>query len=362
LNILHISTPLSWRGGEQQIAYLAEGLREKGHEQIFLCAQGGEMEIFCYENDFTCFPFQPSLLQLQSNISFLRRICRNYEIDLIHVHDSKGHTQAFAAALMGNRIPLVVSRRVDFPMGKSWLSRKKYNHPSVKKIICVSGKIKEITGAGILNKEVLTVVYDGVSVEAPADEIIVDLHQEFNIPEDYRIVGNIAALAPHKDYFTFTDTAARMLQMNPKIKFLAVGEGPQRRDIEAYIKSKNMQEHIILTGFRNDAKAIMAGLDLLLFTSETEGLGSSILDAYVRKIPVVATAAGGVPEIAVNGKTALLAPVKDAEKLSALALQVLEDKELRNELCLEAAEFVKQFDISRMVEGTLEVYKEIVRK
>jgi glycosyltransferase involved in cell wall biosynthesis len=360
MNILHISTPVSWRGGEQQLAYLARELKNTGQEQFFMCAATGAIEAFCIENEFAFFGIKTGLVDMLSNASLLKRVCRNYKIDIIHTNDSKAHTIAYVAALLGNKIPVVVSRRVDFPVGKSLLSRKKYNHSSVKAIICVSNAIKEITGRSITNKTVLRVVYDGIDANTDMPVEIPDLKALFGFPADSIVIGNIAALAPHKDYFTWLDTAVILKERNPLMRFLIVGDGPQKAEIMAYLTKKGLQDVVVATGFREDAKELLWGFDVFLNTSETEGLGSSLLDAFVRRVPVVATEAGGIPEIVINENTGLLAPVKNPVAIANQVEKVVNDTHISNRLVENAYRLTKSFDKGIMAEKTLEIYKAVL--
>ena len=137
--ILHVSTPKSWRGGEQQLAYLFEQLQSKGIHQHIICASGSEMEQKCKAENwsFSAVPVKSSL-----DFSFakkIRDICLEQKIDVVHTHDSKGHTFAvLAATFYRNQASIVVSRRVDFPVSSSPLSKWKYNHKKVARIVCVS--------------------------------------------------------------------------------------------------------------------------------------------------------------------------------------------------------------------------------
>ena len=359
MNILHISTPKTWRGGEQQLAYLAEALPANEVAQYFVCASGGATEAFCIENDWASFGINTGITAMLANASLVKRICRNFEIDIIHTHDSKAHTIAFIAAKLGNKTPVVISRRVDFPVGKSWLSRKKYNDPSVKVIICVSKAIMEITGKSILNKSVLKLVYDGIDTDIEIPSSIPDLKAMFGFPEHSVVIGNVAALAPHKDYFTWLDTAAILKQKHPRLRFLIIGDGALKSEIKAYIHKKELENEVVMTGFREDARELMRALDIFMMTSETEGLGSSLLDAFVRKVPVVATDAGGIPEIVTHEKTGLLAPVKNPESIATQAERLLNDDHLRNTLIENARRSAGNFDKSVMATQTYEIYKTI---
>ncbi len=357
MNILLISTPQSWRGGEQQLAYLAEEFEKYGVNQYFICAEGGAVHDLCLEREYVSFGVKTGIMDMLANGLLIKRICRNYKIDFIYTNDSKAHTMAYVATLLGNKTPLIVSRRVDFPVGKTWFSRKKYNHPAIKAIICDSKAVMEITGRSIVNKSLLKLVYDGIETQLTPPESKPDLRAMFNLPDDCRIIANVAALAPHKDYFTFLDTVAILKMKRPELRFLMIGEGPQRTDIEAYVKAKEVEDVVTMTGFRKDAKDLIWGFDVFLITSETEGLGGSILDTFARHVPVVATAAGGIPEIVLHEKTGLLAPVKDPEKIAAQVERMLDDNTLRNNLVKQAGEFVKDFDFRVIAEETLDVIK-----
>jgi len=143
MRILHISSPLTWRGGEQQLAYLIDELRERGIDQEVLCADGSAVESFCRNNKVTCYTFNKNILQIVS-ASIINEICVNDNISLIHTHDAHSHSAAVLSSMIfGNSTPIIVSRRTNFPICTNWFSKVKYNHSSVSRIVCVSEKIKE---------------------------------------------------------------------------------------------------------------------------------------------------------------------------------------------------------------------------
>ncbi len=360
MQLIHISTAFSWRGGEQQLAYLIDGLKKKELTQFVFCFQNSEIEKYCIAQQVKTlsskrtFAFNPLLSQ------HLAQQCKHFKINIIHAHDSNAHTIAvLSCVLFGNKAKIVLSRKVDFPIKKNIFSHFKYNYKSIAKIICVSTKIKEILSNTIENKNKLTTVYDGIDLTRFANDPSTQLRHEYKIPNDELIIGNVAAIASHKDYYTFVDVAEILLSKKIKAKFLIVGDGPERGLIEKYIAQKNLKESILITGFRVDIPKILPEFDILLFTSKTEGLGSSILDAYACKVVVVATEAGGIPEIVADGKTGLLAPVKNSKMLAANILKLISNPDLRSQLTQNAHQFVKHFSKELMVEETYKVYQHI---
>lgn len=358
MNILHLSTPLSWRGGEQQIAYLTAEIAKRNIKQIVVCPIGSEMEKFCIANSLEYFTFKK---RLSFDILFarqLKKLCSDHNISILHAHDPTAQLYAvLSAAFWGNKTPVLLNRRVDFPVKSNFFSHFKYNHSCIKKIICDSETIKAVLAPSIKDKSKLITIHSGIDPSRFINcESKNKLHTEFNISKEEIIIGNVAAVAPHKDYYTFVDTAKILLDGGLKCKFIIIGDGPERSNIENYIKSKKLENDIFITGFRNDIPDILPELDVFLITSETEGLGTSIIEAFACKVPVVATAAGGIPEIVKHGKTGLLAPVKNSEELAKNVLQILNDKNLREHLISEALLVPPLFAKETIGEKTINVY------
>ncbi|HPE85993.1 MAG TPA: glycosyltransferase family 4 protein [Bacteroidales bacterium] len=362
MTIIHVSTKQSWRGGEQQIAYLIDELRDAVVEQVVLTPANSKLSDFCQEHGIRKTHFYK-----WTGINFhaahvLKKICKRYSQPIIHAHDSHAHTFAYLSSLFfGNKAPIIVSRRVDFPVHRNLFSKWKYNAPQIRKIICVSEKIKEITAPSIHNKTLLTVVYSGIDISrfsAPKTQNI--LKKYFQIPEHHLIIGNIAALAPHKDYFTFVDTAELILKQYQDVTFLIIGQGPMKQRIAEYIFDKKLQNSIYFTGYRTDIPEILPELDIFLMTSETEGLGTSLLDAFASEVPVVATRAGGIPEIVKHNYTGLLADVKDPVQLAEYVLTLIRDPELKSALVKNAKQEMRTFTKQQTARKTLEIYQQVI--
>lgn len=360
LNILHVVTAMSWRGGEQQAAYLIEELEKRQINQTVLCSQGSEMEVHCQKNAINYMACRKRGSMDLKYARTLKKLCVKLEIDLVHLHDSHAHTFAvIAASLFRNRTPLVLSRRVDFPIGNNWASRYKYNHPNIKKIICVSDKIKEITSKGISRKEKLTTVHSGIDLNKfrKTDK----LRKELKLQDGIYLIGNSSALADHKDYFTFVDVAEKVLAEREDLLFIIFGKGPLEQEIKDYIRGKHLEKDILMMGFRDDIAEILADLDIFLMTSKTEGLGTSVIDAFAAGVAVVSTAAGGIPELVENEETGLLCGVKDVECLSNSVMKILNHPDIKEELQRKAKEKARNFSKEATAEKTLAFYKQILQ-
>ncbi len=371
MKVLHLSSAVTWRGGEQQLAYLLEELPSRQVQNAVLCPQKSPLHEYCLKHGIPHETFKPKPFKKWNGLLALKRACQKEKPALLHAHDSHSHSIAWLAhETKVIQTPLVISRRVDFPIGGNRLSRKKYNHPSLQKIICVSEAIRKIIAPQIKDPKKICVVHDGMDPArfatdesrpsyplSPQQKKQGRLRQSLGIPEEHFLIGKVAALAPHKDYPTFVKTAELLLRENLPAHFLLIGrdDGCQR-EIEQLIAQSRQPERFHLLGFRNDIPYILPELDLFLFTSKTEGLGSSLLDALYCGVPIVSTAAGGIPEIIQHEKNGLLAPVGDATSLARSVKRLLEEPALRNKLVKQGRETVKAFSKAEMARKTVEVY------
>ncbi len=369
LRVLHISSAMSWRGGEQQISYLVDELLQRGIPQWILCASGSKMEEWCQRAGVDFFTYQKISAINPLVARRIRQICRHTRANVIHTHDSHAHTYAvMAASFFGNKTQLVVHRRVDFPIGKNWLSKWKYNHPAVSAIVCTSKAILEIIKPDIKAHAKLKVVHSGVDFARfgldgtgkilnrhPIHSDV--LRKEFSIAPGHFIIANVAAIAPHKDYFTFVNTAEILIRENfPATFFIIGGDGGEEQQIRHFIMEKKLESHFYLLGHRDDVPRILPGADVLLFTSKTEGIGGATFEAFACGVPVVATAAGGVPEVVEHELCGLLAPVGDAILLAKYVQRVLVELGLKEKLVKNAYQKLSYFSKKRTAKEILDVY------
>jgi glycosyltransferase involved in cell wall biosynthesis len=361
MNIVHISTATTWRGGEQQIANLYEALRQHGLSQFIVCASGSELEKYALKQGWSVLAV-PKLGSI--GFGFARAIadtCQRFQADLVHIHDSHAHNNAVLAAVWyGMKTPMVLSRRVHFPVSGNVFSKWKYNYKGIKAIICVSAAVREVLFPSIKDTAKLLVVHDGIDTEhiPQADG---RLRGEYQIPPDTLMIGNVAALTPEKDHITFLKTVAR-LKNHIQARYFIIGEGAERKRIEQTIEELGLQGDVVLTGFRADAKQLLAELDVLLVTSVKEGLGSTVLDAFICQVPVVATAAGGIPEMVHDEETGLLGAIQSPTVLAEQVLKVVNQPAYRQTLTNNAYRLAIKHSATNMAEQTLGIYKTVMAK
>jgi glycosyltransferase involved in cell wall biosynthesis len=364
MNVLHVSTPFTWRGGEQQAAYLASALQQLGVKNLVLCPSRSAL---AHRLNGTEVDIAPYFSRGFMGLSLARRIAaisRMHPFDVVHTHDAHSHSSAvLAATLFAMETPIVVSRRVDFPVSNSFFSKWKYNHSAVKKIICVSNAIQEMTAPAIKDSSKLCVVHSGIDTSRYADTInAANLRSELGLSPNTPLIGNLSALSDHKDYPTFINVAEEVIKQIPEARFVIAGTGPDERMIRQLIHSKGLDDRVFLLGFRNDVPEVMKSLEVFLITSKTEGLGTIVLEAFAAGAPVVATAAGGIPELVEHEITGLLSPVGDVKSITQNVIRVLQDKSIVSNMTAGATQKAERFSFRMTAIKTLEVYRQVSGK
>jgi len=296
MHVLHIDTGREMRGGQWQALYLTEALASAGHRITLLARAGSPLLESARRKGLDVRP--GGLAALATT-----------RADIIHAHDARAH---MLAALAG-RAPLVVSRRVAFPIRRDPFSAWKYAAP--RHFIAVSGYVRRMLLDAAVEEAHISLVYDGVPIPAAPST---------------RSAGHV--IAPASD---------------DPLKGAAL-----------------LQQAALLAGIRVEFSANLAGdltdAAVLAYVTHSEGLGSAALLAMAAGVPVVASRVGGLPEAVEDGETGLLVENEPAA-IAAAIRRLLEDAALGDRMASAARSRAQErFTIGRMVEGVLQVYHRIL--
>lgn len=357
---LHLDTARTWRGGQNQVLLTVLGLRALGHRSMLVAHAAGELRQRAQEG-LELIPLAPKTEMDLSAAWRLSRLIKQLRPDVVHAHDPHGVAMAALALSMSTQLdkpPLVAARRVDFHMKDNALSRWKYRQ--VDCFVCASEAIRQMVIAdGVPAARVVT-VHEGIDLGHVEAAPPVDLHAELWLPHQAPVVGNVAALVPHKGQRYLIEAAAIVVRKVPDARFVIVGEGELRPALERQIKEHHLEKHVFLAGFRPDVLSVHKAFDIFVMSSVTEGLGTSLLDAMACGKPIVATTAGGIPEVVKDGTTGLLVPPRDHEAMAAALVMLLTDDTARRAMGAAGGARVRgHFSAERMVQDTLAVYRRV---
>jgi glycosyltransferase involved in cell wall biosynthesis len=357
---LHIDTARTWRGGQNQVLTTVMGLRALGHRTMLVAHSEGELKRRA-EEGLDLIPLAPKTEMDLTAAWRLSRVLKQLKPDVVHAHDPHGVAMAALALSMSTQLakpPLVAARRVDFHLKGNSLSRWKYRQ--VDCFICASDAIRHmLIGDGVPAARAVT-VHEGIDIERIDRAAPAKLHEELWLPHHAPIVGNVAALVPHKGQRHLIEAARLVLPQVPDARFVIAGEGELRPALERQIKDHHLEKHVLLAGFRPDVLALHKAFDIFAMSSVTEGLGTSLLDAMAAAKPIVATATGGIPEVVVDGQTGLLVPPRDHAAMADAIVTLLKDDDLRRRMGQAGRKRAcSQFSAERMVQDTLRVYQRV---
>ena len=357
---LHIDTARTWRGGQNQVLLTVNGLRALGHRASLVAHPDGELRRRA-EEGLDLIPLAPRTELDLSAAWKLSRLIKRLEPGVIHAHDAHGTAMASLALSLGAPTPapsLIVSRRVDFHLRHNSFSR--WKHRQVDCFIAASEVIRKMLVADGVPPERTTTVHEGIDLDHVLAEPPVNLHAEFWLPHHAPVVGNVAALVPHKGQRHLVEAAHLVVRDLPDARFLILGEGELREQLERLIRDYHLEKHVLLPGFRTDVLGCIKGFDLFVMSSVTEGLGTSLLDAMACSRAVVATRAGGIPEIVEDGRTGTLVNTRDHAALAREIVRLLRDEALRRRMGEAGrAHVAERFTVERMVAETAAVYERV---
>ncbi|MFQ5706550.1 MAG: glycosyltransferase [bacterium] len=187
------------------------------------------------------------------------------------------------------------------------------------------------------------------------------LKNELQIPLEAPVVGVVARLHPQKGHRYLIEAAGKIVEQLPETRFVLVGDGELRGELEALVQAKKLDKHFLFLGFRNDVKELMRTFDIFVLPSLYEGLPNVILEAMATGLPVVATAVDGSPELVVNEQTGYLIPPRDPEQIAEKVLNLFSDQERRQAFGKRSRERVeKHFSLDLQVQNFQNLYEKFV--
>lgn len=176
------------------------------------------------------------------------------------------------------------------------------------------------------------------------------------------VIGTVAMLYPTKGIRFLITAARRVLARYPEARFVIVGEGPHRSELEELVSRANLSARVSFVGRHDDVRRILGAFDLFVLPSVKEGLPYAVLEAMAAARPIVATRVGGIPEIIMHGRSGLLVPPGEAEPLAEAIISLLADPQDARQMGEEARKSIMREDFSAdsMVAKTAQLYTRLL--
>ncbi|MBN1476141.1 glycosyltransferase [Candidatus Sumerlaeota bacterium] len=361
LHVLHVDTGREWRGGQAQALGLLTALSGEPDLRQTLCAPP-DSPLAQRASERGVEILRLSLRGEWDLVSSraIRRFIREESVGIVHTHDAHAHAHALGAVRRFPGVRLVVHRRVDFDVGRGWFRRRKWG-PRVDHVIAISEGVADVLERCGISRGRISVIPSGVDV-AKFDGLEPDavVRGDLGVPPNAPLIGNVAALVDHKGHVYLIDAMEHVLREIPEAHCVIVGEGELRPHLEQRIRKRGLEGHVSLAGWRSDVGQCLDQFDVFCLSSHKEGLCTSLLDAALMRVPLVAFRTGGVPDIVRDGETGWLAPVRDAKALAAAIVEALRDREeARRRAEAAHAHVLATFDLRLTAQRTLELWRRL---
>ena len=358
MKVLHIDTGSEWRGGQRQALLLHEGLLENGVESYLAGNESGKLIKKCKKNCLT-YAYKGEINPI--SVINLKKIINNIKPDIVHSHDAHSLTPSLILKHLGLNYRLIHTRRVDFHIKNSLMSRWKYNNKNIDSLIAISEAVKNILIEDGIKRPVEK-IYSGLdknSVVKLSDNKKNDLRKKLDInPGDF-VIGSVGNFVPHKDFETLIKAFKLVYDEKKNVKLLLVGNGELLNDMKKLSEELNISGSVIFTGYADNVGELMNIMDLYAATSQEEGLNTSVIEAMMHGLPVVATKAGGLPELVVDNYNGYLCDVKDYTGISKKILFLISEKKKSEKFSENALSHSKGFGMESMLKNYLNLYRKL---
>lgn len=343
MKICHVNLASGYHGGENQTLQLIKQQLKMGY-QLTVVANPKS-------------PFADAVSKLNVKLVLASHFIKAHsksvtqECALIHVHEGRAIYWALIQHLLHNK-RYVVTRRIDNPLKKKWLSSFAYSHASA-----VVGLSHEIV-------EKVTQTYPMLSTyKIPSSPVTYPIDSESLHMLKRRFDGKFlvihaANMLKHKGFDVTIEAAKQLKERAPDVQICLLGDGPERSTLEMQAQGLT---NVSFEGKQSNMGDWFAAADLQVHPSYSEGLGSVILEGMCAGLPVIGSKAGGIPDIIEHNVNGLLVDPGNASQLADAIEKIARDEALRTRFIAKGQETLKLFDIQHTASQYEAVYENILR-
>ncbi|MGA2259949.1 MAG: glycosyltransferase family 4 protein [Acidobacteriota bacterium] len=317
MSFLFVDSEPVWRGGQDQLLTLLRGLIVRGHRLDMICHPQTLLEERAREAGVTVHPL--AIKSEVGPIGFLRilAIIARVRPQILAFNTPRPVLLGILASRLFRVKARIVFRRVNFPLRKNFITRLKYNWGS-DCIVAISESIRQqLRTDGVPGSHIRT-IYEGIDLTPfPKRETSI-----LRRPGEPTVIGTVAHFSSEKGLCYLIEAASLIPDVHTRMRFVLVGDGACRRDLEIRVRDHGLEDCFHFAGFQKQPIPYLSSFDCFVLPSLSEGLSSAILSAMAASLPVIATNVGGIPELVQHGENGLLVPPADPVAL-AQAIQRL---------------------------------------
>ena len=355
-------------GGEKISLEIIKGLGNQFEFTIFLPQKPSDLFNYCFKDLKIIYPLKKKVFLI---IGFLRRLFKQNEFEIAHCHGTRAAFWVRLASMNLKKRPKIIYTLHGFhiirkPFFLKWplIFLEKIFNSQTDILICVSEADKNLVlKYKTILPEKIKVIKNGIDIKKfqITQSEIQKTKKELELENNF-ILCSIGRLHSQKDFFTVLKSLNLIISRIPNVKLLIVGEGPLRNILEEETRKLGLDKYVKFLGWRDDVPVLINLSDMVILSTNWEGLPLVSLETGAAKKPIIASDVEGVRETIINGKTGFLFKPHSAEDLSKRILELFESKELREKMGESAFEFVsKNFSKEKMIEEHRNLYLSILK-
>jgi sugar transferase (PEP-CTERM/EpsH1 system associated) len=368
INLLHIIPTLQIGGAEKQVVTLLKHIDKKKYCVTLCCLhRSGPLKEELEDEDIKIVILGMRLRYIVVSLYKLIRLMRKNYVQIVHTHLYTDHLWGRIAALIAG-VPVIVTTEHGRGL---W---KKRRHLLFERIanrftdmrIAVSEDIRQIRiKREHASPDKIVTIMNAINTDEfiVSDDIRNAKRKEIRIKGDELVIGTVARLDPDKAIDLLLDAVLLVSEKTEKVKFLLVGDGVLRSELENYTERIGLADKVIFTGARTDIAALLSIMDVYVNSSHREGISVSLLESMAAGKPVIATDVGGNPEIINDTSVGILVPANNADALAEAINMLLRDKNKRLQMGRNARErIINEFSIRSQSKRIESLYENLLRK
>ncbi len=375
MRILLAAKTMGVGGLERIVVGLARELHSRGHT-VWVVSSGGNLvdELQRAGTTHVSAPLEiTSPLSVAQAARKIRRLIVDHRIDLVHSFSATA-SLAINIALRGRASNGV--RLVSSPMGlqnsprelpvTTWL-RNWFLTLGAEQILVISPEIRRhLRRVGAPDQTLVDFNFVGLELDSfqPSPEDFSSVRREFGFPPEALVVSTIGALHPRKSHELFVQAAVAVSQAEPRARFLVIGDGELRSELELLARAKGLADQLHFTGVRGDVARLLSATDVYVKPGVVEGfIGITVLEALGLAKPVVAFDTEDVKLALTDGETGLIARTGDVANLAERIVYLLHNPSVGNRLGLAGQQVVLQrFDFGVLAGRLEEFYQGVLER
>lgn len=376
IKVAHIITKLELGGAQQNTLFTVKNLDRDRFIPILVTGNDGILLEEALSLDDVKAYLVPQLVREISPIKDLAALYKIFKIlksttpTIVHTHSSKaGIIGRWAAYLAG--VPIIIHSIHGFGFHESqgkvtrrlFIILERLTSLITDRFIAVAREnIEKGEGFRIFERGKVSLIRSGIDISRFRD-VRVDrgaIKVGLGLNPDLPLVGMVACLKPQKAPVDFIMMADYVHRIFPLVNFIIIGDGELREEIQETITRLNLNDRVVLAGWRRNIPEIMKSLDIFVLTSRWEGLPKVLLEARAAGLPIVATRVDGAPEVIIDGVNGYLFEPADVKGMAERVTRLLEDPIMARTMGKSGQDLPKEFDINIMVKEQEDLYKELL--